>query len=131
MPTEADPIVSTWYQNYGKGQKFAVIGIDNTRGLVEIQLFDGTVDELDLETWYELELAPIAAPEDWTGPMDDIERDDLGYTDTGMQSEDWRASRAEITRTREMWEEDDEPLDFLAGDRSQEDQWDDGEDEPL
>ena len=26
----------------------------------------------------------VEQPEDWSGPYDDLERDDLGYSDTGM-----------------------------------------------
>ena len=40
-------------------------------------LFDGTVEELDLDTWYELNLVAIEAPEDWSGSLD-IEKQDYG-----------------------------------------------------
>lgn len=45
---------------------------------------------MDLDDWRELTLEPIEPPEDWTGPVDDVERDDLGYSETDMSLEDWR-----------------------------------------
>ncbi|OGI37025.1 MAG: hypothetical protein A2V91_06155 [Candidatus Muproteobacteria bacterium RBG_16_64_10] len=63
--------------------------IDKTEDMVEIQHFDGDVEELDRDSWYELDIEPIEPPEDWTGPLDDVEKDDLGYTETGMTGADW------------------------------------------
>lgn len=89
MGTEADPIVESWYRHLDKGQTFHVVAVDEPAGVVEIEYFDGTVDEVTLDDWYGLEIEPCEPPEDWTGPMDDIERDDLGYADTGMKGVDW------------------------------------------
>jgi hypothetical protein len=33
------------------------------------------------------------APEDATGPLDDVEVEDLGYSETGMTAADWPAPR--------------------------------------
>ena len=89
MGTEADPIVGNWYEHLDKGQKFEVVAVDEDRGTIEIQHFDGDVEELDFESWYGMEVAPIEAPEDWTGPVDDVEQDDLDFTETDMEPEDW------------------------------------------
>jgi len=37
---------------------------------VEVQHFDGTVEEFDLDAWEELEFEEAQAPEDWTGSVD-------------------------------------------------------------
>jgi hypothetical protein len=106
MPIHRKPIVNQWYRHLDKGQQFQVTAFDEDEGTVEIQHFDGDVEELDLENWYQLEIEPIAPPEDWTGPVDDIERDDLGYTETGMTREDWEAPlREEGVRERPETEE--------------------------
>ena len=47
-------------------------------------------------------LEPIETPEDWTGPMDDIERDDLGYTETDMSAEDWAEPLGERSTLQEQ-----------------------------
>lgn len=104
MPTESDPIVNNWYQHVDKGQEFEVVDIDKKRGLVEIQYFDGGLDEIDLDYWYDLDIQPIETPEDWTGPVDDIERDDIGYTETDMKADDWSAPVAESPGPQESAE---------------------------
>jgi hypothetical protein len=53
---------------------------------VEIQYFDGEVEELDLDSWYEMALEPIEPPEDWSGPFDEIDPDELGYSDVARSS---------------------------------------------
>lgn len=102
MATNQEPVVSQWYRHLDKGQQFYVTAIDEKEGTVEIQHFDGDVEELDLEEWYALEIEPIETPEDWTGPIDDVERDDLGYTDTGMSEPDW-------TEPLDEWSEEEGP----------------------
>jgi hypothetical protein len=91
MATETDPIVGAWYQHLDKGPIFEVIALDEDNGIVEIQHFDGDIEAIELPAWYDLEIEWIEAPEDWTGPLDNIERDDLGYTETDMEPEDWSA----------------------------------------
>ena len=89
MPAKWKPVVSQWYRHRDKGQRFQVTAIDKTEDMVEIQHFDGDVEELDRDSWYELDIEPIEPPEDWTGPLDDVEKDDLGYTETDMTKSDW------------------------------------------
>ncbi len=89
MPIDQEPIETHWYRHLDKGYQFQVIAVDREDGTIELQHFDGDVDEIDMDTWYTLEVEPIEEPEDWTGPVDDIERDDLGYTETDMTGEDW------------------------------------------
>ncbi|MCK7580261.1 MAG: hypothetical protein MZV65_34550 [Chromatiales bacterium] len=73
----------------GQGQRFQVTAFDEDAGTVEIQDFDGDLEEVDIDEWYTLEIETIEPPEDWTGPVDDIGRDDLGYSDTATSGEDW------------------------------------------
>jgi hypothetical protein len=89
MPILDRPVVSQWYRHLDKGHEFQVTAVDEESRTVEVQHFDGDLEEIDLEDWYGLNIEPIETPEDWTGPMDDVERDDLGYTETGMHGEDW------------------------------------------
>lgn len=88
MATERAPEIGAWYRN-PTGQSFEVIAIDEDEGIVEIQYFDGAVEELDMDTWYELELVEREAPEDWSGPFDDLEKDDFGDTEEARHPEDW------------------------------------------
>jgi len=88
---DAAPSVLQWYRHRDKGYQFNIVAIDERAGTIDIQHFDDDLEELDLEDWHEMDIEPIEPPEDWTGPVDGIERDDLGYTETGMSSEDWSA----------------------------------------
>jgi len=81
--------IGQWYTRWDKGEIFQVVGYDERSRSIEVQTFDGDLDEIDLETWAGLPLAIAEPPEDWTGPVDDVQRDDLGYTETAMTGEDW------------------------------------------
>ncbi len=98
MPNELDPIVGEWYKNLDDEQTFEVVAVDEDEGTVEIQYFDGEIEEIDLESWYELNLESIEPPEDWSGPFDDLERDDLGYTDMSMHPDEWSNPLDELDR---------------------------------
>jgi hypothetical protein len=72
-----DPEIGAWYEQF-RGQLFRVVALDEDGGTVEVQYFDGTVEELDLEYWPELLLDSAAAPEDWSGSVD-LDREDLAF----------------------------------------------------
>jgi len=106
MSTELEPIVDNWYRHLDKGQTFVVVAIDEDAGTVEVQHFDGDLEQIDLESWSELELELAEEPENWTGPVDDVETDDLGYSETDMSAEDWRKPLREAHGDeRESWED--------------------------
>lgn len=106
MPIEDKPIINRWYKHLDKGYQFQVVTVDEDT--VEIQHFDGDLEELDLDAWNELEIEMIEPPEDWTGSMDDIELDDLGYTETGMSQGDWSEPLQEKAETEQRGEEEEE-----------------------
>ncbi len=76
MNLEITPNVGDWYQNTS-GESFEIVAYDSSQGLIEIQYFDGTVEELDTDTWYEQMMVAIEPPEDWSGSLD-IEKQDYG-----------------------------------------------------
>jgi len=73
------PIVGQWYRG-GTNELFEVVAIDDEDETIEIQYFDGTVTEVEFDSWNEQlldELIDIAdAPEDWSGAID-VEAEDL------------------------------------------------------
>ena len=85
---DVDPIISNWYRNQETGNDFEVVALDEDAQTIEIQYFDGAVEELDLDAWYDLPIDPIEAPEDWSGPFDEMESDDLGYEEDEFSDED-------------------------------------------
>lgn len=102
MNSEADPIVGNWYRHLDKGQPFVVVAVDDEAGLVEIQHFDGDLEEIELEAWYRLPIEPIEEPENWSGPLDVAELDDLGGTEvTDTRPEDWSEPLEEVVKQEE------------------------------
>ena len=95
MTTALKPVVSQWYRHRDKGQQFYVTALDEEAGTVETQHFDGDLEEMDFDDWHQQSIEAIEPPEDWTGPVDNIARDDLGYSETDMTSEDWAEPLAE------------------------------------
>jgi hypothetical protein len=79
MIGELDPIEGNWYHHLDKGQDFMVVDVNERESTVDIQYFDGDIEELEMEEWEEMDLEEIEPPEDWTGPLDDLESGNLGY----------------------------------------------------
>lgn len=105
MINELDPLVNQWYMHHDKGEMFRIVATDMATGNVQIQYFGGDVEEIERDAWRELDIEAAAAPEDWTGPYDDIDPDDLGTTDTGMRPQDWRIALEFHRPTEEAWQE--------------------------
>lgn len=100
---EIDPIVGNWYQHLDKGQQFQIVALDDNFGTIEVQYFDGAIDELDRTEWAQLPIELIEQPEDFSGSIDVVEPDDLGGTNvTDTEPEDWSAPlREEVNKTPE------------------------------
>ena len=99
------PEIGQWYTQRTKGEVFQVVGIDDRSRSIEIQSFDGDLDEIDADTWQSMVLERCEPPEDWTAPMDDIEKDDLGYSETEMRPADWTQPLQPLQVGGEAWEE--------------------------
>ncbi len=97
--------IGQWYLRWDKGEVFQVTGRDDRSRTLEIQTFDGDLDEVDEAAWATLPLSLAEPPEDWTGPMDDIETDDLGYCETAMTAQDWAQPLQPLRASQEAWED--------------------------
>lgn len=85
MSRQPNPDVSKWYKDNDDGELFKVVALDEADQTIEIQYFDGSLEELDYDTWHEKRLTTAAPPEDWSGPFDDLEADDLADPDIPAQ----------------------------------------------
>ena len=74
------PGIGDWYRLNG-GALFEVVALDDDDGTIEIQYFDGTVEEMDIEDWdtqwEDGALESAEAPEDWSGSVDVETSDDV------------------------------------------------------
>ena len=59
MAREYEPAVGQWYENIDENESFRVLSVDEDAELVEIEYLDGDIEEIDLETWHELDLDKI------------------------------------------------------------------------
>lgn len=92
MPYDPEPVAGLWYHYPEKAQKFKVVDVDTDTGDIELQYFDGNIDHIDFYIWGTLGAEQIEAPEDWTGPMDTMDQDNMGdYSATDMHPEEWAA----------------------------------------
>jgi len=101
MSEDLDPVLRNWYRHLDKGQEFRVVAVDEAEGSVDIQYFDGGIESIDFESWYELDIEAAEAPENWSGAEDIAEADDLGSGITDTAPEDWRAPQEELGHSSE------------------------------
>jgi hypothetical protein len=84
MATVADPIVGNWYKDVENKLSFKIINIEDQSDSIEVQYLNGDIGEYDHDSWYNSTFDYIEEPEDWSAPYDQLETDDLGYTDTDL-----------------------------------------------
>lgn len=89
MKNHPDPAIGKWYLDNADQQLFEIVAIDDDDETIEIQYFDGSIEELDNELWKEMELTSAAAPEDWSGPFDDLEADDMADPDNPVEKHEF------------------------------------------
>lgn len=82
--TSPSPVVGQWYRR-SDGSLFEVVAVDRDDGTIDVQHFDGTVEEIDLESWDDQDFEEVEAPEDWTGSVD-------------MEPEDYESERESTSR---------------------------------
>jgi|SRR5688572_1983767 hypothetical protein len=73
---EYAPVPGKWYENREEEETFRVLSVDEDDELVEIEYVDGEIEELDLDTWHELDLEPTEQPEGWSDESDSDEDED-------------------------------------------------------
>ena len=118
MSDELEPVVGNWYLHRDKGQTFKIIDIDRDGGAIDIQYFDGDLEEIDGDAWDEMDLEVAEPPEDETGPLDDAPTEDGGYTATATTQGDRREPLESVQQTSEEWEDET--------DEDERDDWDEG-----
>ena len=91
MGRDHNPVPGQWYESLDDEEVFQVLSVDEDAELVELQYEDGDVEEIDYETWQELDLELTEEPEGWSGSEDeedDDEDDDWDDDDDEDDEED-------------------------------------------
>jgi Family of unknown function (DUF6763) len=92
------PSIGDWYRRTG-GDSFEVVAFDEDDGTIEIQYFDGTVEEMDTDDWEsqwaDRAIEAAEPPEDWSGSVDveSTEDSSFGGSDVSSEENGLRASR--------------------------------------
>jgi hypothetical protein len=79
------PAIGHWFRR-PNGILFEVVAVDEEDGTIEIQQFDGTIGEVEIENWPQLLLVEVSAPEDWSGSVDMDPEDYVGRKESDMPS---------------------------------------------
>lgn len=74
MPMQEDPIVGAVYED-SDGLTFEVTDFNEDEGTIEVRYGDDSVDEFDIDTWYEMELRRLEGDGEGSGDEDDDEEE--------------------------------------------------------
>ncbi|MCH8301777.1 MAG: hypothetical protein IH912_03405 [Proteobacteria bacterium] len=77
----AYPVIGHWYRRTN-GNLLKIVAVDDEDATIEVQFFDGTIDEVDFDTWNSMLLERVGAPEDWSGSVD-MDPEDFVGEDSG------------------------------------------------
>jgi hypothetical protein len=88
-----DPVQGKWYEDLEENEIFRVLSVDPDEEIVEVQYENGDIEEIDLDTWHELDLEHAQEPEGWASDSKEEEEDDEEDDD------------------EDDWDEDDDDLD--------------------
>jgi hypothetical protein len=96
-----EPVPGQWYENLEEEESFRVLSVDEDSELLEIEYLDGDIEEIDLETWHEMDLERIEEPEGWS------ESDDEDTEEEEEEEDDWDEEDEE-DEDDDDWDEDEE-----------------------
>jgi hypothetical protein len=88
MTTITDPVIEQWYKDVENNLTFKVVAIEESDDTIEVQYSNGDIGEYDTDSWYNSTFDFIEDPEDWSDPFDDLESDDLGYSNSDTRRTD-------------------------------------------
>jgi len=96
MNVRITPEPEQWYLDPRTGDMFQVVSVNDDDDSIDIQYADGAVEEKSLDEWATMVLESCDQPEDWVGPYDDLESDDIGMPETSVEARgaDLRMERA-------------------------------------
>ena len=102
MARDYDPVQGQWYEDLEENEIFRVLSVDPDEEIIEVQYENGDIEEIDLDTWHELDLERAEEPEGWASDDDDEDEEE------------------EDDEDEDDWDEDED-----------DDDWDDDDDEDL
>jgi hypothetical protein len=83
------PIVGDWYEDLDENTTFSVLSADEEAGVVEIQYADGSIEEIDMNSWRQMSLEEIEAPADWEEALEGFDDFDDDGDEVDVVEEEW------------------------------------------
>jgi hypothetical protein len=108
-----DPVKGQWFEDLEENEIFLVLSVDPDQELVEIQYENGDIEEIDLDTWHELDLERATEPEGWASDAVEGEKTDAEEEVDDEDDDDWD----EDDEDDDDWDDDDEDMDDDYSDR--------------
>ncbi len=105
MSRDYEPATGQWYENLEEEESFRVLSVDEDSELVEIEYLDGDIEEIDLETWHEMDLERIEEPEGWAGSAKE-EEDEEDEEEEEEDDDDWDDDDDDLDEDEEDEDED-------------------------
>ena len=102
MARDYDPVQGQWFEDLEENEIFRVLSVDPDEEIIEVQYENGDIEEIDLDTWHELDLERAEEPEGWASDDDDEEEEEEEDED----EDDWDEDEDD-----DDWDDDDEDLD--------------------
>jgi len=89
-----DPVQGKWYEDLEENEVFKVLSVDPDQELVEVQYENGDIEEIDLDTWHELDLEQAQEPEGWASDQEaeeeeEEEEEEEDEDDWDEDDDDW------------------------------------------
>jgi hypothetical protein len=94
-----DPVQGQWYEDLEENEIFRVLSVDPDEEIIEIQYENGDIEEIDLDTWHELDLERAEEPEGWASDEEDDEDED----EEDVDEDDWDEDEDD-----DDWDDDDD-----------------------
>ena len=106
MSRDYEPVPGQWYENLEDEESFRVLTVDEDSELVEIEYLDGEIEEIDLETWHEMDLDQTQEPEGWAeSDEEEDEEEEEEEDEEDEDDEDWDEDEDD---DEDDWDEDEE-----------------------
>ncbi len=105
MGRDYDPVQGKWYQDLEENGIFQGLSVDPDEEIIELQYENGDIEEIDLDTWHELDLEHAEEPEGWSSDDDDDEEEDEDELDD-EDDDDWGDDDDDV------WDDDDDDDDL-------------------
>ena len=101
MARDYDPVQGQWYEDLEENEIFRVLSVDPDEEIIEVQYENGDIEEIDLDTWHELDLERAEEPEGWASDTEEEEDEE-----DDEDEDDWDEDEDD-----DDWDDDDDDLD--------------------